>query len=881
VRPRGEGDSRFAVFGRASDAATAAVGVIAGLKAATWVTAEPIRVRAGLHTGEVEVRDGDYYGTAVNICARLRGLAHPGQVLVSETTARLIRATPPAGVSIRELGVHRLKGLSSPERVFQLCHDDLDDDFPTLVSEETPGLPAFRPPAKRSLVGRADVIDAVTAALATARLVCLVGPGGIGKTSIADQVATRRVDAHRDGVCFVDLSLIRDGALVTTVVGSALGMRSGEAGLELSDVVDVLSERELLLYIDNCEHLIDDAANLIDAVLHACPGVHILATSREPLDLVDEVVVAVDSLSDDDAVELFTIRARAADPTFSPGSADRDALIQICQSVDGLPLGIELVSARVRALTPSAILDQLNVLRVARRGATPRHHSLDAAIAWSYELLDPPRQAVLRRLSVFHGGADIPAAVKVCADGPEGGVAAVVEHLHALVARSLVVADRSPDGVRFRLFETVRAFAGDQLEAAGEADSVRARLVAWMLDWASSTRQRLEGPDPAPAYADLAREEANIRAAYAACRDGGDDGSLVRLVGAFGPFGLGSSGVVAEVDEWIDYALAVENAPPPDRLALLLLAIYRLDRSTDDLVALAKEALRLAEDTKDIAAQMFALGQLGDLFMEEERGPPFFEQAIALGSRANRPVYLASVLNGLSNVLLRRRAIDAARRLLESFFAGSTEKCGVFEANLLYQAGRGALISGDLDGAEAWFAAAEVAARRTASLAGLSYAIFGKGRLASARGNLIEARRWHEEDLAICMLVSRREVLHCHYHLAVLCATLKDVDALAEHAAALEAACDGSRYPRAHADLAAGLLALAHGRVGDAETRLRAAIDTLASIPIVESVTDAVRALASCATARGDQARASVLSELATGLRDGSRSVDSVANLVD
>jgi class 3 adenylate cyclase len=201
VRPRGEGDSRFAVFGCASDAASASVGVIGGLQAATWVTAEPIQVRAGLQTGEVETLDGDYCGTAVNLCARLRGLAHPAQVLVSETTARLIRATPPAGASVRELGVHRLKGLSSPERVFQLCHTDLGDDFPTLVNEESPGMPAFRLPAKRTMIGRSDVVDAVITAFEASRLVCLVGPGGVGKTSIAEQVTARRVDAYRDCVC--------------------------------------------------------------------------------------------------------------------------------------------------------------------------------------------------------------------------------------------------------------------------------------------------------------------------------------------------------------------------------------------------------------------------------------------------------------------------------------------------------------------------------------------------------------------------------------------------------------------------------------------------------------------------------------------------------
>ncbi|MEP6660639.1 MAG: NB-ARC domain-containing protein [Acidimicrobiales bacterium] len=884
VRPRGEGDSRFAVFGRSSDAAAAAVGVMAGLHAATWVTAEPIRVRAGLHTGEVETRDGDYYGTAVNLCARLRGLAHPGQVLVSETTARLVRATPPAGVSLRELGVHRLKGLSTAERVFQLCHPDLGADFPPLVSEGTAGLPAFRLPAERTLIGRDDLVVAATAALETARLVCLVGPGGVGKTSIADQVALRCADAHRDGVCFVDLSLIRDGGLVTTVVGSALGMRSGEFGIRQADIIDVLLERELLVYLDNCEHLIDDVASLVDAVLRTCRSVRILATSREPLDLVEEVVVAVDSLSDDDAIELFTMRARAADPTFRPSGSDRDALVQICRTVDGLPLGIELVSARVRALTPAEILDQLNVLRVERRGATPRHHTLDAAIAWSYELLSAPRQAALRRLSVFQGGANISASVQVCADGADGCVDGrpVVDELHALVARSLVVADRTPEGVRFRMLETVRAFAYGRLEAAGEAETVSARLVAWILDWAAATRQRLEGPDPAPAFADLGREEANIRAAYAATCESGDDRSLVRLVGAFGPFGLGTAGVVAEVADWIDRAMSVEDTPARDRLLLLMLATWQLDRAKDTLAVMAEQALLLARAMDDVAAELFALGRLGEKQMEQETGRVLLEQAVALASRANHPPYLGVALMPLASILMRRGAAADARQLLERFFVGGTAQFGLFEPNLIYQAGRAALTVGDLDRAEALYAKAEEAAHRTASPIGLASALFGKGCLALARGHLVDARRFANETLAIDVLVFPTEVIQDLYLLVQVCAAQGDTDGLKVYAAELDAAAERAASPRerALADVGAGLVAVADGRVSDAESRFLAAVDTFTAIPIVYCVAEAVEGLATCAGRRGDEARATLLTELARGLRDGSRPVESAADAV-
>jgi tetratricopeptide (TPR) repeat protein len=283
---------------------------------------------------------------------------------------------------------------------------------------------------------------------------------------------------------------------------------------------------------------------------------------------------------------------------------------------------------------------------------------------------------------------------------------------------------------------------------------------------------------------------------------------------------------------------------------------------------------------------MFALGQLGDQLLDVERGTPLLEQlehAVALAPRANQPVYLASVLSNLANLLLRRGAVDDARRLLEGFFAGGTAQFGLLEANLIYQAARAALVAGDLDRAEAGFAAAEDAALRRASPIGLTFVTFGKGRLAFARGNLVEARRWHERALEMSMLAAPRSVSLCHYFLAVLCAAQGDTEALAAHAAAVEDAAQRTAGPHqrepayfAYAHVASGLVALAEGRVIDAEPLFLAAVKTLAPIPIA----DAVDGLAACATARGDEARAAVLAALAAGLRDGSRPVESIEGAV-
>ena len=305
IRPRGEGDSRFAVFGRASDAATAAAAIVSGLASVEWATPDPVRVRVGLHTGEVEVRDGDYYGTAVNLCARLRGLAHPGQVLMSETTARLVEAAPSTGLSARDVGRHRLKGLRNPERVFQLCHPDLDDSFPVWLGNEPgsvrslddPALPNNLPRYRTPLIGRESELAAVQAMTIRSQLVTLTGSGGAGKTRLAVQVAAELLDGSGDGVWIVELAPVMDPARVASAVAAVLRVREDPAVPASEVLVVALADRWLLLVLDNCEHVIDAVAKLADALLRGCPGVHLLATSREPLGVDGEHVYRVPSLT--------------------------------------------------------------------------------------------------------------------------------------------------------------------------------------------------------------------------------------------------------------------------------------------------------------------------------------------------------------------------------------------------------------------------------------------------------------------------------------------------------------------------------------------------------------------------------------------------------
>ncbi len=534
VRPRGAGDSRFAVFARATDAVASAAAIQGALHAEPWPPETPLRVRLALHTGEADLRAGDYYGSAVNRAARLRGIAHGGQALLSQAVYDLVRDALPVGVAVRDLGEHRLSDLARPERVYHLLAPDLPADFPPLRTLDA--LPHNLPLQLTSFVGREQELGEVAALLGAHRLLTLTGPGGTGKTRLALQAAADALEAYPDGVWLAELAALAGPALVPQAVAAAVGARE-EPGRPLgATLTDALRPKRVLVLLDNCEHLLDACARLADTLLRACPHVRVLATSREALGTAGETTWRVPSLAlpdpdrlgpleqvtHYDAVRLFTDRAVAVQPAFRVTAANAPAVARICARLDGIPLALELAAARIRLLPPAQLLgrleDRFRLLTGGSRTALERHQTLRAAVVWSHALLREPERALFARLAVFAGGWTLEAAEAVCtrdAGDAGDGLAAgeVLGFLSGLVDKSLVQAETSGEAARYHLLETIRLFAWERLRDAGAAEAARDRHAAWCLalaeGWTAAGTHFPGAPE-----ARLARaEHANVRAA--------------------------------------------------------------------------------------------------------------------------------------------------------------------------------------------------------------------------------------------------------------------------------------------------------------------------------------------------------------------------------
>jgi predicted ATPase/class 3 adenylate cyclase len=525
---RTAGDSFFVTFASPAPAVRAAVAAQRSVWANDWPDGSHLRVRMGLHTGEGVLGGDDYIGIDVNRAARIAAAAHGGQVLLSEATRALVRHDLPIGVTLRDLGEHRLKDIAHPERLFDLVVDGLPSDFPPIRSLDA--RPNNLPLQLTSFVGRADEIARAVQLLRGHRLVTLTGPGGAGKTRLALEVAADMLSSFEDGAYFVDLAPISDHAQVPSVLAQALGIRE-RPGRELIDTLpDALAAMDVLLVLDNFEHLLP-AAWVVDRLLAAAPRLRTLVTSRAPLRLYGEQEHQVpplalpdadrpqelDVLSRCEAIALFVDRARAARPGFGLTDENAGVVADVCIRLDGLPLAIELAASRVKVLTPQAIRSRLaegpDLLTTSARNLPARQRTLRAAIGWSCGLLTEPQRRLFSRLSVFRGGAGLDAVEAV--GNPLGDLGVdTLDALSSLVDDSLVRQTEMPDGEpRFGMLETIREYAGELLAATNDEAPTMRRHAEHYLALAHEGESHLTADDQVLWLDRFEHEHDNLQAA--------------------------------------------------------------------------------------------------------------------------------------------------------------------------------------------------------------------------------------------------------------------------------------------------------------------------------------------------------------------------------
>ncbi|OBK33993.1 cyclase [Mycobacterium sp. 1245111.1] len=487
-------------------------------------------VRMGIATGEAELREGDYFGTVLNRAARVMAAGHGGQILLVESTASLL-----SGVDLVDLGPRRLRDVPTPVGMFQVRAQGLEADFlPLRTLDTSPGNLRF---ATSSFIGRESELDEVQTAVKGHRLVTLTGVGGVGKTRLALEVARRLADEFPDGVWVFELAAVTDPTAVPDAVAAVLGIAQ-QPGKSVSESVAGAMEGTIrLLVIDNCEHVREAVADLVDAILAQSVTVKVLATSREGLRVADEQVWLVPSLdvsggTDSAAVALFVERARGEASQFSVATPDEAAaVVEICRRLDGIPLAIELAASRMASMTAGEVRDRLDQrfrLLVGSRRALERHHTLRHAVAWSFELLDDTEKALLERCSVFAGGFDLQSACAV-AGFDDADDLAVLDLLDALVRKSLLVADRSSGRTRYSMLETIRQFAEEQLVARGEASDIRAGHSRYFAGREADIMALWDSPRQREAYDWFTAELANLRTAFRWAADEGDLDSAVAL----------------------------------------------------------------------------------------------------------------------------------------------------------------------------------------------------------------------------------------------------------------------------------------------------------------------------------------------------------------
>jgi predicted ATPase/class 3 adenylate cyclase/DNA-binding CsgD family transcriptional regulator len=680
------GETFRAVFADPAAALASAVAIQRVVGTGPWPPGLPIRVRVALHSGTCVEHDGDYLGPVVNRAARLLAAGHGGQVLMSGAACELLAGRLPGGVGLEDLGEHQLKDLGRAERVFQVTGPGLAGGFGPLRSLDDPARRHNLPSQATSFVGRAAELAELRSLVAGgSRLVTITGPGGIGKSRLALQVAAGALDGAGDGVWLVELAPVADPELVARTVAATLGVREEPGRPMLATLLDAVGDRYLLVVLDNAEHVLGAAAKLADAMMRSCPRAFLLVTSREPLGISGEHVFRVSPLAVPPAdlaapgqlaafesVQLFAERAALHRQGFAVDDASAAAVAAVCVRLDGIPLALELAAARLGSLSVpeiSARLDQrFRLLTGGSRTALPRHQTLRALIDWSYDLLNPEEAMVLDQLSVFAGGWTLDAAEAVT---PRGGTGEwlVLDHLAALVDKSLVQAEQIDGSTRYRLLETVRQYAAERLalRAGAELQDTRAAHRDHYLALVETAGQHLRGRDEAVWLDRLEAEFDNIRAALAfsvADPDSAEPG--LRLAAGLHWF-CNMRGHGGEILEALSVLLDRPDArmPTRTRARALTASCHLLDLFGNNPAAapMAGEALRIARDLADDAIAADALAHLCWLSFEHGDLPAALAQideAVGLARSAGDPRLIASILSRRAVFASEAGDLDAA-----------------------------------------------------------------------------------------------------------------------------------------------------------------------------------------------------------------------------
>jgi predicted ATPase/class 3 adenylate cyclase len=776
------GDAFCVAYPNTRDSVNAAIATQRALAAAAWEETGPLRVRIAVHQGEAEQRDNDYFGPTLNRVARVLSVGHGGQTLLTHVAADSVRETLPSEVSLRDLGERRLKDLRQPERIFQIVVHDLPDNFPPLRSLEV--LPNNLPAQVTSFIGRDREMAEIKRLFPTTRLLTLTGPGGTGKTRLSVQIAADLLDQFPHGVWLVELSTVSDPALIPEAMINAIGIREVLDREPLTTLVEALRTRQLLLVLDNCEHLIADCARIASTLLRSCPQVKVIASSREALNVEGETIWALapltmpdfrrdeplldaDQIAQLEAVQLFVERATAVRPDFRLTSENAALIARICWRLDGLPLAIELAAARVKLLPLAQILERLDdrfrLLTGGSRSALPRQQTLGALIDWSYDLLSDPERILLRRLSVFVAGRTLEMAEAVCAvDGLDRRD--IFDLLCSLADKSLLVVETAPNGeTRYTMLESIWDYADDKLMQHGEGPLFSRRHLDFFVTFAETAEPHLFGADQKQWLDRLALEQPNLNRAL---RTSLDDPATVsfglRIAGALTRYWEVRSYLTEGYEQFQELFAKADDSIPPAVRAKAEFGAARLSWAQDR----DEEAFRHYRAAQNLYGNLgmkieVALIEAYLGFTERNEGNNaqariHFEKARELGEALGSQRVIATTLNGFGSLLAAEGDFAQARllkeRCIQSILAiGDRWVLSIVTGSLA----RTCFLAGDLKASRRYINEALAISRDLGNNWSVPYAIEGIADICAEENQVAKAVRLygaasaHRESLAL------------------------------------------------------------------------------------------------------------------------------------